>query len=117
MGWTGGTFVVTGWSPTEGAKPAVGTAGVVEDGQSCGPRMAVVGIMEDMEVDDVREDVGETDGWADEISMDVRREEGGEDTNGTAWPGAEEVSAVWGMLEMMAVGREEGREARGRVWG
>lgn len=98
VGWTEGTLVVTGWSPTveeevEGGGDEWGPA----EGASWGPGIAVVGMTEE-EREEVEEVVGEADGRSEETSPAVRVEEVGEERRGAVWAGGGEVSIVGGML-------------------
>lgn len=61
VGWTEGTFVVTGRSPTAGEEEGAGAGWEAAEGASWGPGMAVVGMTEE-EREGVEEDVGQTDG-------------------------------------------------------
>lgn len=62
VGWTEGTLVVTGWSPTaEDEEEGGGVGWEAAEGAIWGPGMAVVGMTEE-ERDGAEEEGGETDG-------------------------------------------------------
>lgn len=108
VGWTEGTLVVTGWSPTMEEEEEGGVVVWKEvGGVSCGPGMAVVRMTEE-EREAVEEEGGDTDGCSEETSLARRVEEGGEDTG--VWAGGGEVSSGGGRPEMLAGGKGEGAD-------
>lgn len=104
VGWTEGTLVVTGWSPTAEEEEEVvmvegrGEEREAAEGASWGPGMAVVGMTVEEREGVEEEDGGETDGRSEGTSPVVREEEVGEERRGAAWAGGGEVSIAGGTL-------------------